>query len=278
MANSDLLFFDMDEIRVLAAGLHFPEGPEVDAFGNVWCVEQEGAGLFCRKPNGTTKRIHTGGRPNGLLCHQGHLWFCDSGYNAIRRMDLATESIETVISHVNNKPLDMPNDLLFDDQGNLIVTCPGSPDDEQPGYVIVYSSTGLTEIIAEGLNYPNGLALLPDRQTLLISETHQQRIWGGYWDAKNLSWETIRVWTPLVDNPTNSDIPGPDGMAVGPDGNVYVAVFGSGMVRVFSDEGQFMRDIHLPGQNPSNCTFDSIGELGLIVTETERGELLSITV
>ena len=267
----------MDDIRILAKGLRFPEGPEFDAHGNLWCVEQEGEGLFCLQPNGNTKRIHTSGRPNGLTCHHGYLWFCDSGYNAIWRMSLKTETIETVISEVNGQPLNMPNDLLFDDAGNLLITCPGPPDDGQQGYVVVYSAAGSIEVIADGLLYPNGIALLPDRRTLLIAETHQQRIWSGYWDAEGLSWETIRVWTTVIDN-TSGSIPGPDGMAVGPDGNVYVAVFGAGIIRVFTGEGEFMRDIQLPGQNPSNCTFDRSGDLGLVVTETEKGELLSVLV
>ncbi|MBD2754784.1 SMP-30/gluconolactonase/LRE family protein [Spirosoma validum] len=268
----------MDDIRVLAKDLRFPEGPEFDAAGNLWCVEQEGESIFCRKADGSTKRIHTGGRPNGLTCHHGHLWFCDSGHNSIRRMNLRTERVETVFSDINGQPLSMPNDLLFDDDGNLLVTCPGSPDDSLAGYVAVFSAAGSVEIIADGLQYPNGLALLPDRRTLLIAETHQQRIWSGYWDTKGISWETIRVWTTVIENPDAGPIPGPDGMTVGPDGNLYVAVFGAGVVRVFSGEGQFVRDIHLPGQNPSNCTFDSSGNLGLVVTETERGELLSITI
>ncbi|GAB4019501.1 SMP-30/gluconolactonase/LRE family protein [Spirosoma koreense] len=268
----------MDEVRILVKGLRFPEGPEFDAFGNLWCVEQEGEGIFCRKADGTTKKVYTGGKPNGLICHQGFIWFCDSGYNSIRRMDIKTESIETVISQVSGQPLNCPNDLLFDDDNNLIVTCPGPPDGSEHGYVVVYSPAGSVEVIADGLQYPNGLALFPDRQTLLIAETHQQRIWSGYWDAEGLSWEAIRVWTNVIENPTAGPVPGPDGMAVGPDGNLYVAVYGAGLVRVFSAEGEFVRDIRLPGQNPSNCTFDPSGELGLIVTETERGELLSIPI
>ncbi|GAB2570968.1 SMP-30/gluconolactonase/LRE family protein [Spirosoma areae] len=268
----------MDDVRVLAKGLRFPEGPAFDIDGNLWCVEQEGGSLFCRSKQGDTKRVHTGGRPNGMVCHQGLLWFCDSGENSIRRLNIHTGRIDTVVSHISGQPLDHPNDLLFDSHNNLIITCPGPPDGQQSGYVAVYTANGSIDVIAEGLTYPNGLEFYPDRQTLLIAETHEQRIWGGYWDPEALSWETLHVWATVTDAPAGAKMPGPDGMVVGPDKNLYVAVFGEGIIRVFSADGQPIRDIHLPGQNPSNCFFDPTGELGLIVTETERGELLSILV
>ncbi len=266
----------MNEIRVLVSGLRFPEGPTFDASGCLWCVEQEGEGLFCRDKDGSTMRIHTGGRPNGAVYHDDAIWFCDSGQNAIRRMDMETKAIETVIDSLGGKPLSMPNDLLFDSQNRLLFTCPGASDNEEPGYVAVYSPNGSAIIIADGLSYPNGLAFFPDTHTLLITETHRQRIWQGYWDSEGSSWENIRVWTNVVDAAPGSPIPGPDGMAVGPDGNLYVAVFGAGVIRSFSVDGEFIKDITLPGQNPTNCVFDPSGNLGLIVTESERGELLSV--
>ncbi|GAB3540099.1 SMP-30/gluconolactonase/LRE family protein [Spirosoma fluminis] len=264
----------MNDIRILATGLRFPEGPAFDADGNLWCVEQEGETLFCRRTDGKTKRVHTGGRPNGSVFHKNHIWFCDSGHNSIRRLDVTTEKIETMVSMVNGQPLSMPNDLIFDEHDNLIFSCPGSPEGSQQGYVAVYSPFGLIEVIADGLFYPNGLLLY--KENLLISETHRQRIWCGYWDPISLSWENIRVWTSVIDAPADAPIPGPDGMAAGPDGNLYVAVFGAGVINVFSDEGTLLRDIPLPGRNPSNCVFDPSGELGLVVTETENGHLLSV--
>lgn len=266
----------MDDVRVLASGLRFPEGPVFDEMGCLWCVEQEGAGLFCRDKEGQTMRIPTGGRPNGAAIRDGYLWFCDSGANAIRRLHIASRTIETVLSEIGGEPLHMPNDLYFDERGNLLFTCPGSPDDGREGYVAVYSFGKTVEIIADGLAYPNGLVFYPDNQTLLIAETHEQRIWQGYWDADGLSWENIHVWTTVGKQAADVDIPGPDGMTVGPDGNLYVAVFGKGLIQVFSEDGDLLRSIQLPGRNPSNCVFDPSGQLGLVVTETERGELLSI--
>ena len=266
----------MDKIRVLANGLQFPEGPAFDASGCLWCVEQEGEGLFCRDKDGSTMRVYTGGRPNGAVIRDGYVWLCDSGQNAIRRMNIETKTIDTILDTVGGRPLSKPNDLVFDDRGNLIFTCPGVWDSGEPGYVVVYTPDGSAEIIADGLAYPNGLVLLPDAKSLLIAETHRQRIWQGHWDDGGLSWENIRVWSRVIDAPPNAPLPGPDGMAVGSEGNLHVAVFGAGIVRVFSAEGEFIRDITLPGQNPTNCTFDPSGKLGLVVTESERGELLSV--
>lgn len=219
-------------------------------------------------------RVHTGGRPNGAVVRDEYVWFCDSGQNAIRRMSIDTKTIDTVVSELGNRPLNGPNDLLFDSRNNLIFTCPGSS--AEPGYVAVYSASGMVEVIADGLDYPNGLAFLANDKTLLIGETHRQRIWEGFWDAEGLSWETIRVWSHVIDAPVNAPFPGPDGMALGSDGNLYVTVFGAGLIRVLSAEGEFIRDISLPGQNPTNCIFDPSGKLGLVVTDSSRGELLSI--
>jgi hypothetical protein len=49
------------------------------------------------------------------------------------------------------------------------------------------------------------------------------------------------------------------------------------MVWVFDTKGTLLKiKSNLPGNCPTNLYFDEVGDLGLIVTEAEKGLLLSI--
>ncbi|MBC8154668.1 MAG: SMP-30/gluconolactonase/LRE family protein [Bacteroidetes bacterium] len=271
----------MEEAKVLATGLSFPDGTVFDLSGRLWCAEQTGGGLFCLHTDGQTERIPTGGRPGGLkLDYEGNIWFCDAGQNAIRRFNPDTRHVETIVDSFDGKPLNYPNDLVFDRAGNLIFTCPGPlPDLGRislgQGTVLVLTEDGSVQVVADELHYPNGLAFIPGSDTLLITETQKQRIWCGFWDVTTPSWDTITVWatTGNVANKTH----GPDGLTFGPDGNIYAAIFGMGVVNVFDPDGLLLRAIPVPGQRPISCIFDPGGQF-LIVSETERGELIQLKI
>ncbi|WP_134090857.1 SMP-30/gluconolactonase/LRE family protein [Olivibacter sp. XZL3] len=257
-------------IHILAQGIRFPEGPAFAPDGTLWCVEQQGESLLAYTNEGLIT-VHTGGRPNGLTFDaQGRLWFCDAGFNAIRVYDPVSTQLETVLSSIKGIPLNMPNDLAFDDLGNLVFTCPGSSLDAADTYVCCYKQDGQLLIVAKSLRYPNGLAFTPDGNQLVIAETAKHRLWIGTWHSETASWQNPRIFAN-----TGGPI-GPDGIAFDDEGNLYVAVYGSGSIRVFDPTGSTIERIPLPGNNPTNCAFDPSGKLGLIVTEAEKGQLLQL--
>ncbi|WP_269524642.1 SMP-30/gluconolactonase/LRE family protein [Coraliomargarita parva] len=258
-------------IDIIADGLEFPEGPAFDAQGDLWAVELKGGGLI-RWSGGSYERVPTGGGPNGIVIDDaGRVLFCDSAERSIRRHDPSAGRTDTMATHVDGEILNKPNDLAFDAVGNLLFTCPGDSRQEPTGYACVMAPSGEVRKIAEGYYFPNGLVFNADGSQLIIAETYKQRLWVGDWDPAELSWTNPRVWAEgLV------GAPGPDGMAWGKDGRLYVAVYGSGAVYVISEYGEILDRIELPGKNPTNCAFDPSGELGLVVTEAEQGRLLSI--
>ena len=260
-------------LSVLAEGLDFPEGPAFDAAGDLWCVEMRAGRLAHRRPNGRLERFEVGGAPNGIAIDTaGGVWFCDADQGAIRRLDPSSGRCETVVDTLDGRPLDRPNDLAFDVAGNLVFTCPGNSRTEPTGYVCALSPAGECTRVADGLYFPNGLAFAPDGD-LILAETRRQRLWRGGWDAAARRWLSPRPLCHTAGAPI-----GPDGLAIDETGRIYAAIYGAGLVQVF-DAGGTHRDLLATlGANASNCAFDPSGVLGLVVTETERGQILAFEI
>ncbi len=257
-------------IKVLASGLSFPEGPAFDSRGTLWFVELKGGTLVQFTVEGL-QRIQTRGSPNGIAigCND-EIWFCDAGQCAVRRYRPGDGSFETLVSHLNGNVLAKPNDLAFDSVGNLVFTCPGGSETAPIGYVCCLRPDGNVQKVASGMYFPNGLAFWDGDRVLVIAETHRQRLWRGWWDAGTATWHDPHPWADVGGRV------GPDGMAVGADGLVYVAVYGAGHIKAVGPDGTVMAVYELPGRNPTNCAFDPNGKLGLVVTEAEKGLLLSL--
>lgn len=259
-----------DTVEILDRDLAFPEGPAFDSAGNLWCVELKGGQVTRWSPEGAT-RVETGGTPNGLLFDaRGRGWIANSQLNAIQQFDPTAGEITTVVDAVDGEPLNGPNDLAFDSAGSLLFTCPGGSDQESRGYVCCLTPDGRVRKIGEGFFFPNGLALVDGGSALVVAETQRQRLWKGAWEAASHTWRDPQPWAEL------GDPAGPDGMALGADGLLYVAIYSAGEVRAVDQDGRVTKAYELPGNNPTNAAFDPSGRLGLVVTETERGVLLSL--
>jgi gluconolactonase len=259
------------QIDILAEGLAFPEGPVFAPDGSLWFVEYE-RGAVTRWKAGQLDRRRAGTNPNGLALDQGgRAWVCDAGQNAIRRSDAAVHTWETVVGQIDGQPLLMPNDLAFDVRGNLVFTCPGPDTEASAGYVCCMRPDGRQTKVAEHMAFPNGLAFSDGGRTLVVAETYRRRLWRGAWDDVACRWIDPEPWAEV-----GGATDGPDGMAFGADGLLYVAVYSIGCIKAVAHDGATVAVYELPGSNPTNCAFDPAGRLGLVVTEAEHGVLLSL--
>jgi gluconolactonase len=257
------------EYTILANDINFPEGPAFDPQGTIWCTEM-GRGNLIYLSDGQILRIPVYGRPNSLAFDdQGRAWICDSEHNSIRRFDLVTQSWETMLESTEGHSLQTPNDLIFDSAGNLLFSCPNYSDEKQTGYIVCLSPDGTSKIIIEKMNRPNGLGLANDGNNLIVADTFTKTLYKGTWDPINKLCTNFKAWSVVGGNE------GPDGLAVSGENLVFVAIYGDGEIRILDQQGQFTGNLTVPGGNPTNIAIDPNGQYGLVVTEAEKGQLIS---
>jgi sugar lactone lactonase YvrE len=71
------------------------------------------------------------------------------------------------------------NDIVADDRGNVYVNNIGFdfPGGEfAPGIVALVTADGTVRQVAEGLAFPNGMAITPDNGTLIVAESYGKRL------------------------------------------------------------------------------------------------------
>lgn len=255
-------------MSVILEKLNFPEGPCFDSKSNIWLVEKDAGNLVFISEN-IVSRYFVDGAPNGIAIDNNDLvWFCDSKQNSIKTFNPVSKSSETIVRHFENQALKMPNDLAFDQKGNLLFTCPGDSLEDGTGYICCLTPEKQLLRIFEGMHYPNGLALNKQQSQLFVAETGTKKIWRFDWDMEKNQLSNKNFFAE-----TGGSI-GPDGIAFDEQGSLYVAVYGSGKVKVFDKDGVLKEEIDALGTNPTNCALDPSGNKGLIITEAENGLLV----
>jgi gluconolactonase len=277
---------------IFAEDLGVPEGPVALADGRKWLVVEMGPERGCvtlLDREGRIERvIARTGRPNGLAVDaDGTIWVAESKEPSLIRLSMEGQA-EVVLTECDGEPFLFPNELCFGPDGAHYMTEDSGvlfEDWEQDGeirkdfmqaemdgrvYRIDPDTSGI-EKIDSGIRFTNGIAFGPD-ENLYVNETltgmvyrYQYRdgkIEGGREDFGNVTYREI------VDFPI-----GPDGMAFGQDGNLYVTVFGQGDVTVLSPEGGVVERMETAGSLPSNVAFGASGEQKIYVTEDEFGRM-----
>jgi gluconolactonase len=134
------------EVRVIATGLEFPEGPIAMPDGSVLVTEIAAGTLARVPPDGNVERIaELGGGPNGAaIGPDGAVYVCNNGAfsfhragdllvfglmappsysgGSIDRVDLATGKVTRLDRECDGHPLSGPNDIVFDDTGGFWFT------------------------------------------------------------------------------------------------------------------------------------------------------------
>ena len=275
---------------IFAQNLSVPEGPVLLPDG-AWLVVEMGPDRGCvtrLDADGRVERVisHTG-RPNGLaLDADGTIWVAESQDPSLIRLRPDGEA-EVVLTGCAGEPFLFPNDLCFGPDGALYMTDSGilyrdiAPGGElhedwaeapMDGRVYRIDPESLSiEKLDSGLRFANGVAFGPD-EDLYVTEMITGVVYRYAWKGGQLAGER-----ESFGNATHREFrgspTGPDGMAFGTDGNLYVAVHGQGDVTVLAPDGSVARRIETAGTVPTNVAFGPPDEQKIYVTETELGQM-----
>lgn len=251
----------LQDVRVLAEGLAFPEGPVAMADGSVLVVEIRAGTLTRIGPDGgTTVVADVGGGPNGAargpdgaiyICNNSGVPGCTRGTASIQRVDLDTGDVSFLYTECDGAPFGRPNDLVFDRTGNFWFT------DLEAGSVFYASPTGdAIELAWTDLNSPNGVGLSPDETVLYTAQTRTRQVM-----RRNVTSPGVLAPSPgfgvralAREGQINRDLllaglPGMqelDSMAVEGSGAVCVATLVDSGITVISPDGSSIEKYELP--------------------------------
>ena len=182
--------------------------------------------------------------------------------NEIIYLDLDGNVVERIDADVNGEPFNHPNDIVFTDEGGAYITTSG-PFVAAAKQIVggVYyrgpGAAGFVEV-ADDVHFGNGIVVINDGNTLLVSEHNANRILSfDIADDGTLSNRQLFVrMSDMLPGPAQPSIwLGPDGMKVDSQGNIFVAHYMGGHVVKMSSAGEFLQSFEIPGIAVTNLTF-----------------------
>lgn len=215
----------------------------------------------------------------------GALYICDEGRRSIVRVD-ASGTIEDFITHHEGRAINGPNDLSFDESGNLYFTDPWTSSPRHPVAAVYGFDWEERELhlIDDGMQFTNGIVASGDR--LLVAETFPRMVWAydivgpGQATGKRAfcrlpDVDDAPLLPPALREAFGVDyVVGPDGMCLDQECNLYVAHYGGGAVYVYDPDGMQVDVIDVPGVLPTNVCFGGPDLRSLFITIDDPGTIM----
>ena len=293
----------MSEMRVVATGLCFPEGPVAMWDGSIVLVEIERQTVSRVLPGGIVQVIaRTGGGPNGLAVGPDEAFYvCNNGGFAwrleenlfrpamqssdyvsgrIERVDPASGAVSVLYDRCGANKLNGPNDIVFDDKGGFYFTDLGKTRARDRDHGVIYyalaDGSRIVEVAFPCLT-PNGIGLSPDNTVIYVAETEPARLWA--FDITAPGMVAKQGWPSPNGGRLVAGLPGFqrfDSLAVDAVGNICVATLITGCISVIAPDGRLVRQVPMGDPVTTNICFGGSDRRTAYVTLSGTGQLVAM--
>lgn len=223
----------------LADGFCFGEGPRWFE-GMLWFSDMLGSAVHTVTMCGSMTTLPLPGHtPSGLgFTPDGTLLIVSTTDRLVLGYD--GDTVGTVADLSALAPAEL-GDMVVDDTGRAYIGSQARAD----GVIIRLDPDGSSTVVADGLDFPNGMAITEDRSTLIVAESVGRRLTAfRIEDDGGLSGR--RVFADGLDGP-------PDGIALDSGGGVWVAMTLAHQFERIVDGGAVTDRIALDGRAAIAC-------------------------
>lgn len=253
----------------------FLEGGAFDSDGNLWFVSIGSGWVAYLTPEGKLVPAFNCNPPAeiGQTCEpQGTRWkdgklYLTTRHRGILVYDPKTKEVKTLVYTYRNQLFKGPNDLDFDAEGNLFftdpwATGPGPNMTDRTGAVYQYSKDGILRKVMDALQFPNGIAVSPQNDTLAVGDcTGGHMVYAAFAtgptlstpgatpDPLHLTFQGVKAGTYMPGNGC------PDGLHYDVKGNLWIAAGRLGGMIEVDPRGLIVGFVPIPNEDLATTNF-----------------------
>jgi sugar lactone lactonase YvrE len=200
----------VDGLTPLATGFCFGEGPRWFE-GLLWFSDMLGEAVHTVTVGGAMTTLAVPGHaPSGLgFRPDGSLLIASTERRELLRYD--GETVDTIADLSDVAPTDL-GDMVIDNRGRAYIGSQAF----QGGVIIRVDPDNAVTVVATNLEFPNGMAITPDHQTLIVAESIGRRLTAFSIGADG-ELSDRRVFADGLDGP-------PDGICLDAEGGVWTSM------------------------------------------------------
>lgn len=241
----------------LAQGFCFGEGPRWFE-GLLWFSDMLGEAVHTVTLSGSMTTLPLPGHsPSGLgFRPDGTLLIVSTERRQVLRYDGDTVELLADLSALVPAAL---GDMVVDEHGRAYVGSQARTN----GVIVRIDPDGSTTVVAEHLDFPNGMVITPDAATLIVAESTARRL-SAFTIRPDGSLTERRVFIEGLDGP-------PDGLAIDAEGGVWAALTLAHAFQRFAPDGSVVTDrIDGDGRTAIACALGGVeGRTLFLVTTTD---------